>query len=85
MHEAAARAALRAQHARFELAALADAGGDAERLGRAPVLDDGEGAALRQVAQLGGDVGRLAVVVDVVAQPHDAGALARRPAPLRGR
>ena len=75
VHEAVARAALRAQHARFQLAALADAGGDAERLARAAVLDDGERAALRQVAQLGGGLGRLAVVVDVVAQPDDAGAL----------
>ena len=32
VHEAVARAALRAQHARFQLAAQADAGGDAERL-----------------------------------------------------
>ena len=75
VHEAATRPAMRAQHARLEFAALADARGDAERLGRAPILDDGEGAALRQLAQLGGDVGRLAVVVDVIAQPNDAGAL----------
>ena len=32
VHEAVARAAVRAQYARFELAALADAGRDAERL-----------------------------------------------------
>ncbi len=41
---------------------------------RAAVLDDGEGAALREAAQLVGGLGRLAVVVDVVAQPDDAGA-----------
>jgi hypothetical protein len=75
VHEAAARAAVGAEHARFQLAAQSDAGRDADGLGRAAVLDDGERAALRHAAQFVGELGRLAVVVDVVAEPDDAGAL----------
>ncbi len=72
MDKARPRGALRTQDARLQLAALPDAGGDTERLGAASILDDGEGPAVGERAQLVGNLGRLAVMVDVIAQPDDA-------------
>jgi hypothetical protein len=57
VHEPGTRGALRTQHTGFELAALPDAGGDAERFGAAAVLDHRECATLGEGAEFVGDLG----------------------------
>ncbi len=73
MHEAAGGRGSRAHHTRVQLAALADTGEHTERLPAAAAGDYGKGSVLGQRLEALRGLGCLAVVIDAVAEPHDAG------------